>query len=446
MKYIPLNIVRDNLNEVSTSFCLAKWLQSTTSLSNGMTHSCHHPAMHKINAEDIKDNPLGLHNTPVKIAARNDLLNNIQTPECDYCWRVENMKNDNLYSDRINKSSEIWAHPYFNDVLESGLGENIYPKYLEISFENTCNFGCYYCLPEISSRILGEIESKGPYKLSDRSHLTIDWLRQKGSYPIHKDDYNPYTEAFWKWWPELKQKLLTFRITGGEPLLSKHTWKIFNELIETPQKELVFAVNSNLGVPDKLINDFDSLIPKIANSVKSFEIYTSAEAYGKQQEYIRYGMEWDSFKQNIEKICETIKDLDNVQFIIMSTVNILSVTTFTEFLDFVLYLKNKYANSRLDKIVVSINFLRHPEFGCLTNLYEPLKYKYSNIWKQYISDNKEKFTKLEINQFNRLIEFMNSVDPSKTDQENFSLFFKEYDKRKKLNFNNTFKELNETPN
>jgi len=440
-KHIPLVEVREKLNSVSTSFCLAKWLQSTTLLSNGMTHSCHHPGQHKIDFNEVQKNHLALHNTPVKIAARKDLLNNIQTRECDYCWKVENLNNPDLFSDRINKSSEVWAMPYFDEVIESGLGEEIFPKYLEVSFENTCNFACYYCLPEISSRILGEIESKGPYKLSDRSHLTIEHLRSKGAYPIHRDDYNPYTEAFWKWWPELKSKLLTFRITGGEPLLSKHTWKIFNELIDIPQPNLVFAVNSNLGVPDKLMIDFIKIIPDISESVKSFEIYTSAEAFGKQQEYSRYGLEWDIFTRNTEQVCEIIKDINNVSFVIMATVNILSVTTFTQFLDFVIYLKDKYSKGLPNKIVVSINFLRHPEFGCLTNLTTEKKKKYTSIWKQYLTNNSSKLNSLEFNQFTRLIEFMNSIEPNLNDVQNLKLFFDEYDKRKGSNFNEIFPEL-----
>ena len=47
--------MRGKLDSVSSTFCLAKWLQSTTLLYNGETHSCHHPRRHKINAEDLKE-------------------------------------------------------------------------------------------------------------------------------------------------------------------------------------------------------------------------------------------------------------------------------------------------------------------------------------------------------------------------------------------------------
>ena len=58
--------------------------------------------------------------------------------------------------------------------------------------------------------------------------------------PLKNSELNPYTEAFWKWWPDLYKDLNTFRITGGEPLLSKDTWKVLDYIIETetPNKNL----------------------------------------------------------------------------------------------------------------------------------------------------------------------------------------------------------------
>lgn len=439
MKTIPIIEVRKKLNEVSPTYCLAKWLQSTTTLFNGMTHSCHHPGQHKIDPESVKENFRALHNTPVKLHARQEMIDGIQTKECDYCWRIENIGNDSIFSDRINKSSESWSWNKFNDIVNSGVGENIMPTYLEVSFENTCNFACYYCLPEISSRILGETHQYGPYQLSNgEMQNDISHLIAKGSIPIKPDEYNPYVEAFWKWWPDLKLNLHTFRITGGEPLLSKHTWKIFDDLIANPNKELTFAINSNLGVPDKLVNKLLEYIPKLACSVKHLIIYTSAEATGKHQEYSRFGMNWEEFAKNCENVCKTISDKNNVDFIFMATVNVLATPTFHNFLDFVLLLKQQYA-TRPNQIVVSVNFLRHPEFGSIVNLSDNEKEKYSTIWKKY-SENLN-FVNIERNQIARLIEFMCSSPQSIKNLQNFQLFFEEYDKRRNTSFKSTFIDL-----
>ena len=50
--------------------------------------------------------------------------------------------------------------------------------------------------------------------------------------PIPHREYNPYVEAFWKWWPELYQDLHTFRITGGEPMLWQRETQ---QLLRQPQ-------------------------------------------------------------------------------------------------------------------------------------------------------------------------------------------------------------------
>ena len=49
---------------------------------------------------------------------------------------------------------------------------------------------------------------------------------------------------------DLYRDLHTFRITGGEPLLAKDTWKVLDYIIEepNPNKKLNLEINSNLGV------------------------------------------------------------------------------------------------------------------------------------------------------------------------------------------------------
>lgn len=429
---------KDKLDAVSPTFCLAKWMQVTTTLYNGMTHSCHHPGQHSVPIDALKTNPTALHNTPIKLFARDELLKGIQTKECDYCWRIENLKNDGMFSDRVYKSAEYWASENFQNVLDSGIGENITPSYFEVAFDNTCSLACHYCLPEISSKILNETEKFGPYQLKNKTQNDIQHLHQKKAYPIRNHEYNPYIEAFWKWWPELRTTLKVFRITGGEPLLSKHTWKVIDDLIENPNLNLEFAINTNLSVPQELIDKFLSKIPQLSKSVKQFTVYTSAEAVGEALEYSRFGLIWTDFERNCHTTCSIVKDQKNCNFVVMTTVNILSMTTFTRFLDFIAELKNKYSNTSPHKIAVSFNFLRHPEFSCLTNLSKEKKQYYSNLLLNY---DMSAFNQLEQEQCKRLVAFMNSCEANPTEQENFKLFFNEYDKRRNTQFSKIFNEL-----
>ena len=66
--------VKDKLDVVSPSFCLAKWTQVTLHLQNGTNHSCHHPGTHKINIEEIDKDPSALHNTSYKKELRRQMM------------------------------------------------------------------------------------------------------------------------------------------------------------------------------------------------------------------------------------------------------------------------------------------------------------------------------------------------------------------------------------
>lgn len=444
-KFDNVKEVKNKLDKISPTFCTAKWLQSTILLYNGETHSCHHPSRHKIPVVGLKENPSQIHNTPIKIHARQDLLNGIQTPECEYCWRIENLKIDNQ-SDRIFKSAAEWAIPYFQEVVDSGLGENIEPSYLEVAFESTCNFACMYCTPEVSTRWMEDVESHGHYELTNGNSMhSPHYLKQVGKYPIHRDDYNPYVEAFWAWWPVIYPKLQVFRITGGEPLLSKHTWKIFDWIKENPNPDLEFAVNTNLGVPRKLITKLVNEAKEIEGKVKEFKIFTSLEATGKHAEYIRYGLNYGEFMDNLDYV---FTELPDTRVVFMTTVNVLSVFTFRDFLKEIIRLRAKFnKDAACSRVGLSVNYLRWPNFMDIRIMDKDLlrvhmdgmmSYVYTHLTK--VSGYGEALFYLEeIDQLERLREYaLQEIPNREVLVEDLKLFFEQYDKRRGLDFNQTF--------
>jgi len=94
-----------------------------------------------------------------------------------------------------------------------------------------------------------EINEFGPYNVSYEFN-GIKRMEDRNTVPYKQTEDNPYVEAFWEWFPELYGSLDTFRITGGEPLLSKDTWKVLDYIInsEEPNRNLKLSINSNLGI------------------------------------------------------------------------------------------------------------------------------------------------------------------------------------------------------
>jgi hypothetical protein len=438
---------REEINKVSPTFCAAKWKQSTILLYNGETHSCHHPSRHKITLEDIKDNPRGIHNTAVKKAARIDMLNGIQTKECDYCWKIENLNKDWM-SDRIYKSTYSWALPHIEEIVKSGDGANIDPSYLEVAFESTCNFKCVYCSPESSSRWQEEIETHGPIELEDFKLHDLDWLKEVGKLPIHYKEQNPYIDAFWKWWPELYPNLHTFRITGGEPLLSKHTWKVLDYIAENPNPNLTLAINTNLNVPDKLVEKMVEYINRISCNIKLFDVYTSLESTGKHAEYSRFGMQFDEFKKNCKYVLDNTPNTTRLHY--MTTINLTSAPTLLEYLEYIREMRLKYYGKIHEfRVRTHLSYLRWPRMLCLTLLSDEDKQKYGDLWIDYVEEHKltskksiqETFYLEEVDQVRRLVDYMRSTKEPQSLYKDFRNYTRTLDKRRKTSFVDTFPEL-----
>lgn len=327
------------LDNTGCGFCLAKFKQVTLHLGTGLTHSCHHPAPHKIPLEEIQNNPAALFNTKHLKRARTQMLNNERPSECNYCWRVED---DGGKSDRFIKSLEHWAFDHHDDITELDGSEDIYPSYLEVSFSNACNLKCTYCGPEFSTKWVEELKEYGPITLAKNTSKeeTVHAQHDLEKLTYKNREFNPYIDAFWKWFPDAIPHLKHYRITGGEPLMSKETFRSMEWLIANPNRELEFSVNSNFSVPDKLWDRFYNLLVEMRDKevVKKITIYTSLEGWGERAEYTRTGLDFELLKKRSEQIAA----LDNVRLSIMSAFNILSITSFKSMLEWVLELKKKY--------------------------------------------------------------------------------------------------------
>ena len=331
--------MRRILDSTGPGFCLAKWTQLTLHLGNGTGHSCHHPTPHKIPLDEIKRDPAALHNTLLKKQHRRNMLNGGRPKECDYCWRVEDDPNNNFHSDRIQKSCAKFSIGDHDAISEMTGYENVYPRYLEVDFGRVCNFKCTYCGPDYSSIWSEEIKQHGHYKLPFKE-LYYGYNETDNAHILQRED-NPYTDAFWEWFPEAKKHLDTLRITGGEPLLSKHTFKVLEMLCENPEPELELSINSNANPPEKLWNRMIELVNDLTqnNKIKKFTLYTSCEAYSGQAEYIRWGLDFELMQQNVEQFLE---QTHGTRVVFMTAFNVLSIPSFTDFLKYVLSLKKRF--------------------------------------------------------------------------------------------------------
>jgi len=416
------------LQEVSPSFCLAKWLQTIIYLNRGTTHSCTLCPSHNISVPAIKNNPSALHNTPIKMMNREDMRAGKYPKECDYCWTVEKLGDGEYISDRILKSSGDFARSRFDEVVASGLGETITPSYVEVSFDSVCNLKCLYCTPWASTVWQDEVEKFGPYKLAGKE--------QHHPVKLIPEETNPFIKAFWEWWPDLFPNLEVLRVTGGEPLKSKHLWKMLDQMKELANPKLLFGVNSNFSLTERIIDKFIEEVNLIEPQLKNFVLYASAEAYGSHQEYIRAGMDFTLFKSNIERFLQNTGSKSSLFF--STTVNLLCYNSFEDFVEWYADLKVRFPG----RVNILFIFIRGPEYFDLRLLPETCKKIMSDGIIRQIEKHKDIFTELEVEQLKRLIDVMNK-DMEKKDFFIAQLqdFIEQSDQRKGTNYLSLFPEL-----
>jgi organic radical activating enzyme len=422
----------------SASFCGAKWYNATIWLGSGQTTSCHHPLPHAIDVGELKTNPKALHNTTKKKMEREQMQKGERPSGCEYCWKIEDIGRDNI-SDRVYKtviySDEDLAYAYRTPARE-----DIDLQTLEIAFDRTCQFACSYCNPAFSSTWVKDIRTNGAYTglVSDgRNHFT----HAHDSSQLYKfGEVNPYVEAFHKWWEkDLHRTLKELRITGGEPLMSAETWKLIEWFKTNKGKSTTrLAINSNLGTDV----DIDRLLAAIDGV--EVDLYTSNESMSLQAEYIRDGLVFDDWANNVERL------LDSGKFRglhVMCTINALCLDSLDSFLEMVYNWKIEYGN---DSINFSLNILRFPSFQSPLILPDNIRKQYQQKLMDFMTNHKgdSMFHEFEWNQLQRLVDYLDVVKTPHTGaaeqttlQKDFKTFYTQYDQRRSKNFVNTFPEL-----
>jgi organic radical activating enzyme len=428
------------LDTLSPSFCGAKWFNATIWLGSGMSTSCHHPPAHLVDIDKVTTNPKLLHNTPQKKDDRARMIAGERPGGCEYCWKIEDMGR-NAVSDRVYKS-KIYPIAALKEAHETPPDQDVDLRTLEISFDRTCQFACSYCNPAFSSTWVKDIRNNGPYMglVSDgRNHFTHD----HSSAQLYRfGETNPYVEAFFAWWEsDLHHSLQELRITGGEPLMSGHTWKLIDWFRNNPGRSNTrLAINSNLGADV----DVDRLLDSIQGL--DVDIYTSQEAIGTQAEYIRDGLDYTAWQANVEKILSSGR-VRTLHF--MGTINALCLPSLPDHLRYLLKLKQRYGR---DAVSYTLNILRFPSFQSALVMPHELRARFAAELKElhYRNQHNPLFHEHELDHVQRLIDYLDVVETPHSEAfdlpkllNDFAQFFSQYDQRRARDFATTFPNLKE---
>jgi organic radical activating enzyme len=443
-KSIFLKSAEEMKDSLGHALCLAKWKQVSLHLPTGLTNSCYHPPLHRIPIDGLATNPGQLHNTPYKKEQRRIMLRNERPAECQYCWNMEDL---GKLSDRHYRSGEPWAAVDFDRIASStGLEDDVVPSYVEVNFNNVCNLACSYCSPQFSSSWQQEVDRLGGYPTSTVHNSSDHFGGSRRVIPAR--EHNPYVEAFWQWWPDLYPHLKHFRMTGGEPLLDRNTYRVFDYVLANPKPDLHLNVTSNFSVDEKSWQRYLAYVKQLCQegNLEHFMQYVSLDAWGAQAEYIRHGLDFDLLWDRVNQYLTEVPSYNSLTFIV--TMNNLSVTTLPELFAGILGLRKTYSET-YQRVWFDTPVLREPAWQSLQTLPESYAERLEWLWAWMVRQIEtaeapfKGFKDYELSRLDRDIAWMRAGQEQDHTQAraDFYRFFSEHDRRRNTEFLKTFPDM-----
>jgi len=261
--------------------------------------------------------------------------------------------------------------------------------------------------------------------------------------------------------------LKILRITGGEPMMSGHTWKLLEWLRDNPNKSsCTIHISTNLAYDTDTLTRFLDLCDQINLHI---EVWTSVESVGEKTEYVRDGLSWQQWEENFDRVLAH-PSISRVGLLTSPSVPV--IDGFGEFLHWVLEKKKNLPSNRL---WLSVNPVRFPTFQSIVVLPYELRKKYMDEIESFLvqPSTRKFFNFFDLDQVRRFhaymtnirdphkelspdqdtpnsISFDNSTYDNQTDlieqqklQADFKSFFKQYDQRRDKDFTTTFPNLSD---
>ena len=203
-------------------------------------------------------------------------------------------------------------------------------EYLDLRYDNLCNFACRTCEPNFSTSIEKE--------LTEHTELKKFYNTQ-----IIKLDRSNIADEIRPFYPTLKR----INLTGGEPLLIKENLRILQELIDTGRTNIQLLITTNVSTVN----------PKMLMLISQFDDVhwtLSIDAIGNAAEYIRHGSKWSVIEKNVHDILGLEHSVS-----INTTVSAYSILSLSKLLTWFSDLKETYYSQPLEIMFHTVTYPKH---------------------------------------------------------------------------------------
>ena len=264
------------------------------------------------------------HNTPRKVAHRKKMRQGEWPGEgCEYCKKIEDAGGT---SDRMFQL-ESMTHKVPEELDIDPNADVVNPTLLEVYFSNLCNMACLYCGSYFSS--VWEAENKKHGNFSYKS------IKLENYVDTSVDEYKQLVDKLFDWLDKNYKSLQVFQILGGEPFYqTEEVNRVIDFFDSHPSPSLSISFISNLKVaPSRFQTVLDKFIKlKEENKIGSINITGSLDSWGKEAEYVRYGLDLNEFTTNFEYMLDK-----PIVVCINSAINSLGIKAMPEFVEKINY-------------------------------------------------------------------------------------------------------------
>jgi hypothetical protein len=408
-KYFPIR---------TATACQLKWNWTSLYLSGGFSRTCHRTAETTLTPENFNN----FHNTEIVLDDRKRMLQGLWPEQsCSYCRDIEESGG---VSDRLRQIDIPNLVPPELDTDPNALV--VSPTILEVFFNNTCNLGCLYCSPYLSSVINNENQKFGTFTEGNVNLKKIE---------THHKDLTPY---FWQWFPTGFPKLKRFGALGGEPFYQKEFEKLLDMIEQYPNPDCELYIVSNLMVSTERLNMFIERFKTLISTkkVRRIDVTCSIDCWGPQQEYVRWGLKIEQWEKNFE----TLLKHKWLYLSINQTITVLTIKTMPDLLIKLNqwnterpihqhFSKPSPGPSYLDPVIMG-NGIFKDDFEHILDLM-PKKSKEDKITHDYMAGIASSIVNSTTNptEVNKLLHFLNEKDRRRgTNWENLFPWLTEYKK------------------
>ncbi|MBC8408423.1 MAG: twitch domain-containing radical SAM protein [Rhodobacteraceae bacterium] len=288
---------------MSNTFCPLLFQHLATHPHGGVTHCCvadHRNALsssrdgdrfYNLNRDTVHDTM----NSESYKKARLEVLDGKKPKACLRCFaeeakgmnskRVEEIKNYPEYT--IDVAREV--------TDSTGYMKDVQLEFVELRLGNTCNVACRTCNPASSSKWRNDydkLQNATTFKLTD--YNTMEGFRW------------PERTGFWEDLLQHCDKVKTFYINGGEPMLSKEHFAFLQRLVDMGKTDIKLWYNINMTLMNEKVID-------LWRKFDHVKISCSIDDLGDRNHYIRYPTKWNDVEKNIMRLKKEKFEMDITQ-------------------------------------------------------------------------------------------------------------------------------------